>query len=561
MPPSYWDSIQEIFHKALALPESERNAFIAKACDGHPDLEREVRELLAALNSPGGVLGVPITRLDFVPDNLVGTTIGGRYRVNKELSCTAMSQVYLANDSRLPDTHVVIKVLSRVWVQDGDARQRFKREVEALSRIKHANVVNVSDTGQLADDRPYVVMSYIEGEALRTQIRTGGMDLERVASILKQIGPALDHCHEQKVVHRDLKPENIMMTRGTDSVVLIDFGIAKVRDSLVGPSTVNAASIGTLPYMSPEQLSGEEITAASDIYSLAVIAYEMVTGARPFNATSASQLVDMQRVGVKVKPRALRPNLPPRAQEIILRGLSFKREHRYQRASQFCSELASALKEGVTTEPAVTHWPKYLMIALGLAVISFGVYKYIIRDGKPSPNRSFSYFLTVQRMHDGQPYDEPYKSNGDETYNKGDQFQLTVTTPVPAFLYIFNERSPQTNDAGFTMIYPANSGSASVGANQPVQSKWFTFSGSEGAENFWLVWSTSPVSELDAAISEAAKRPDGALTGQTLVAVKQYLIARKAEIDATTNHYNANQTAVVRARRDLLVTLAQFKHR
>src|SRR6185437_2642103 len=114
-------------------------------------------------------------------------------------------------------------------------------------------------------------------------------------SLLKQIGAALDHCHEQKIYHRDLKPENIMINSGTDSVVLIDFGIAKVRDSLVGPTTIDGASAGTLPYMSPEQLNGEEITAASDIYSLAVIAYEMVTGVRPFNATTASQLAEMQR--------------------------------------------------------------------------------------------------------------------------------------------------------------------------------------------------------------------------------------------------------------------------
>jgi hypothetical protein len=114
------------------------------------------------------------------------------------------------------------------------------------------------------------------------------------------------------------------------------------------------------------------------------------------------------------------------------------------------------------------------------------------------------------------------------------------------------------------MVYPnqaINNGSASVGGNQSVESRWFTFTGPPGAENFWLVWSTAPVSELEAATSEVNKHPDGALTGQTLVSIKQFLIAKKAEIDATTYNYNANQTAVVRARRDLLVTLAQFKHR
>ena len=355
-----------------------------------------------------------------------------------------------------------------------------------------------------------------------------------------------------------------MIRSGTDSIVLIDFGIAKVRDSLVGPTTVDGASAGTLPYMSPEQLNGEEITAASDIFSMAVIAYEMVTGVRPFNATTASQLIDMQRAGVRVNPGDLRPNLPPRAQEIILHGLSFKRQHRPLSADQFCDELAAALKVrgGPHVAPGIP-WPKYLTIALGLAVISFGIYWYWKREIKDH-NRSFNYFLTVQEMHDGKPYKEAFKSNGEETYDNGAQFQLTVSTLVPAYLYIFNERPSQANEASFTMVYPnqtVNNGSASVGANQPVQSRWFTFTGPAGAENFWFVWSTSPVSELETATSEAAKHPEGALTGQTLLAVKQFLIAKQAEIHATTYHYNANQTAVVRAKRDFLVTLAQFKHR
>jgi len=558
------DRIQEIFHEALALPKSERCPFVAKTCAGDDDLKDEICELLKAHDSPG-FLGTPVVRLDFLPVNLAGTTIDGRFRVQKQLSDTAMSQVYLAYDSRL-DQSVVIKVLSRILVQDAEALQRFKKEVEALRRIQHANVVKVLDANELPDGRPYIVMSFVEGESLRTQIRTGGMNLERAASILKQMGAAVDHCHEQKIYHRDLKPENIIIRSDTDSIVLIDFGIAKVRDSLVGPTTVTGASAGTLPYMSPEQLNDKEITAASDIYSLAVIAYEMVTGVRPFNATTASQLTELQRAGIRVKPCDLRPNLPPRAQEIILRGLSFKRQPRYQSAGEFCDELAAALKNGGAPPVIqVSQRLKYLAIALGLAVISFGVYWWI-KHGKvpPSPGHSFNYFLTVQEMHNGQPYKDPIKSNGEETFENGAQFQLSVSSPIPAYLYIFNERPSQANEASFTMVYPTqaiNNGSASVGANQPVQSKWFTFTGPPGAENFWFVWSTSPVSELEAATSEAVKHPDGALSGQTLISVKQYLIAREAEIHATPYHYNANQSVVVRAKSDLMVKLVQFKHR
>ena len=563
MTPPDPDRIQEIFHEALALPKSERCAYVAQVCGGDRDLADEICRLLKAHDAPG-FLENPVIRLDFLPDNLVGTTIEGRYVVERELGHSAMSQVYLARALRLQQQAVVVKVLSRSLVQDADALQRFKKEVEALLRIQHPKVVRVLDTGDLADERPYIVMSYIDGDSLRAEIRPGGMNLERAAAMLEQIGAALDHCHEQEVFHRDLKPENIMIRSGTDSVVLIDFGIAKVKESLAGLTTVTGASAGTLPYMSPEQLNGDEITAVSDVYSMAVIAYEMVTGVRPFNPTTPSQLIDMQRAGVRVKPSDLRPNLPLRAQEIILRGLLFKSERRYQRAGQFCDELAAALKsEGPPPVYREKPWLKYLAIAVGLALISFGIYKVRGCPIRPELNR-FNYFLTVQEMHDGQASGEPYKSNGDETYANGAKFQLTVSTPVPAYLYVFNERPPQTSAASFTMIFPnrkTNNGSPSLGANQPVQSDWFTFSGPPGAENFWFVWSTAPVSELDVATREAGNNPEGALTGQTLVAVKQFLITKKAEIDATTSHYNANKTAVVRARRDLLITLTEFKHR
>jgi len=193
-----------------------------------------------------------------------------------------------------------------------------------------------------------------------------------------------------------------------------------------------------------------------------------------------------------------------------------------------------------------------------------GIYEVMNWPHRPEPSRSFTYYLTVQRMRDGQAYREPFKSHGEEIYGTGDQFQLTVSTPVPAYLYIFHEPQPQTTDTTFTLIYPrraTNDGSASLGPDQPVQSDWFTFKGPAGAENFWFVWSTTSVPELEPAINEAFKGPDGGLTGQTLVAVRDYLKTKEAENKAITFNYNTNQNAVVRGKHDLLVTLAQFKHR
>jgi serine/threonine protein kinase len=314
-----------------------------------------------------------------------------------------------------------------------------------------------------------------------------------------------------------------------------------------------------LMYMSPEQLRSERLTAASDIFSMAVVAYEMVAGRRPFNPTTPAELLECQRSGVDVKPIALRRNLPPKAQEVVIRGLSFKSGARYSNAKQFGDDLSDALLSS-HTPPKWEPWLKDIrapLILIGVALIAFAI--YLIFDGPPKP-RSFNYFLTVQKMRDGQPYQEPFRSHGEKTtYENGDRFRLTVSTPIPAYLYIFNEAP----DTGFRMIYPnqaTNNGSPSLGANQSVQSDWFTFRGPAGAENFWIVWSTAPVIEMDSAATEAAKHNDGELTGQTLVTVKQYLTAKEAEINAITYNYNANQTAVVRARYDLLVALAQFKH-
>ncbi|HXQ36560.1 MAG TPA: serine/threonine-protein kinase, partial [Anaerolineales bacterium] len=301
-----WDRIQEIYHAALAMPRSEWGAFVAQACGSDSDLLLDVFSLLKADDSANGFLESPIIKLALAPENLVGTTIDERYLVERELGAGGMSQVYVALDLKLKRQAVVIKILSETLVHDSYARQKFDQEVEALLRIDHPGVVRALDVGQLPDERPYIVMPYVDGETLRSKIPAEGMNLKRAAAILKQIGAALEHVHEKGIFHRDLKPENILIKRDTDSVVLLDFGIAKVKDSIVAPSTAHGASVGTLLYMSPEQLRGEDVTAASDIYSMSVIAYELITGRRPFNPTSASQLLEMQRAGARVKPIHLR---------------------------------------------------------------------------------------------------------------------------------------------------------------------------------------------------------------------------------------------------------------
>jgi serine/threonine protein kinase len=551
----HWDRIQEIYHAALARPRSERSAFVTKTCAGDLDLEAQVNSLLNAADLSGGILDTPVITLGSL-DDLVGTQIDGRYLIERELGHGGMSQVFLARSLKLKDQPVVIKILSEALVHNAHAQQMFERELTALLRIEHGGVVGVKDTGKLWDGRPYIVMQYVDGEPLRSHIQSHGMELERVASIMKQIGAALDHVHDKGILHRDLKPENVMLRRGSDSVVLIDFGIAKVTDPLFAETTATGLLAGTLKYMSPEQLRGETVTAASDVFSMGIVAYEMVTGRWPFNPRSASHLLDVQRKGV-VRPIRLRQELPVRADRIITRALKFDPRTRYKRAGEFGDELAEALLNRNTTATTIPIWAKVVGAFVVLALLSYAIVKFVNRNSDPPPTRSFSYWLIVQKLRDGKEYQ---KSHGeDETFERDDKFQLNVSSSESGYLYIFNERPPGPS-GGFSMIYP-NNGSATLGANQTFQSDWFTFTGTAGSENFWMVWSVSPVSELESATKEASKHPGRVLTGENLITVREFLRVKHHELDITVYNYKESQKAVARAKSDLLVTLAEFKYR
>lgn len=617
-----WDRIQEIYHSTLPMDRSERSVFVARVCNHDPFLLREVNSLLDADDSSAGFLETPVFEigLKIISDqtgkdsdgaapvqDLVGTTIGGRYLIERELGHGGMGKVYLARDLTLHSRPVVIKILLQASLQNAYVMKKFRQEVEALARIDHPGVVSVLGAGELPDGKPYIVMQYVSGVTLRSQIPSEGMNLERAASILKQIGAALEDVHERGIFHRDLKPENIMLQvlrNGDELAKVVDFGIAKVKDSVVAPSTVDSLPVGTLLYMSPEQLrGGDKITAASDIYSMAVIAYEMVTGRRPFNPVSGPQLLELHREGVRVKPIDLRSSLSTEAQAIILRALSFDPADRYQSATEFGDSLARALMNDRETlskyldlgvpataprtnplpEPPSTKSTNHperpfrlgknrlvvvgaLLIVLACVAVLSGVYLYSFREGpansNPGPSRSFTYSLMVQRMREEVPYQEPYVSNGQEVFETGYKFKLNVSSPEPGYLYVFNEGPPQPNDTSFTIIYPTpltNNGSASLGSNQSFQTNWNTFSGQPGTENFWIVWSTSPVSELESAKAEAFLHPHGGLTGATLEAVKGFLVPRKSEVQI--RRYKNPQRTTVRGTGDILVTLAEFEHR
>lgn len=345
-------------------------------------------------------------------DIQTGLLLKNRYVIERELGKGGIAVVYLARDNQLHSKPVVIKFLLQATNQNRWHRKRFYREVEALSRIDHPGIVGIIDAGQLGDGTPYMVMQYIDGVSLRSLIKADGMDYEYVSHIMHQLGDALSAVHNKGIHHRDLKPENIMLQSqswGDDIVKLIDFNIATVMDSKLSTSQESELVAGTISYMAPEQLNGKP-SQSSDIFALGVIAYEMLTGRRPFIPDSPFQLLEMQRQGVRVKPRDLRQGLPEAAQDVILKALSFEPKDRHAQARDFSEELAQALhsekslektraltpKKNLSSRRIIVLRPKVpgslwerisikLYVAFALAVISIiGVVVYTKLNAEPS---------------------------------------------------------------------------------------------------------------------------------------------------------------------------------
>ena len=276
---------------------------------------------------------------------MIGSLLKERYQVEKELGRGGFGVVYLAHDQQLMGKPVVIKILTDDLSSDPWPLKKFRQEIEALARIDHPGVIGALDTGETGDGRPFLVMQFVEGVMLRSLIPQEGMALERAADLIKQVGQALGAAHDRGVWHRDLKPENVMIQQpggGEEYVKLIDFGIAAIKDSQFAGVSETTKVAGSYAYMAPEQFAGNP-SSQSDIWAFGVIAYEMLTGRKPFPTESLFELMMQQQKGVPVPPRQLRPAIPLTAEQTILRALSYDVLQRFERPREFGDTLARAL--------------------------------------------------------------------------------------------------------------------------------------------------------------------------------------------------------------------------
>lgn len=267
-------------------------------------------------------------------------TIAGRYRVESRLGVGGMSTVHLAFDQRL-ERYVAVKLLAEHLAEDATFISRFRREALAAARLVHPNIVQVFDFGlDESSHQHFIVMEHVDGESCAELLRDRGhLDVEQAVEIVSQACRGLEYAHRNGVVHRDVKPGNLLVSKA-DVVKLADFGIARATDQ--SSITQVGSVLGTAAYLAPEQARGEEAGPRADLYSLGVVAYQLLSGRLPYEATSLGELALKQQRELPVPLQQLNPRVPPELGDAVLAALAIDQEERPDDALQ----LAEALKEG-----------------------------------------------------------------------------------------------------------------------------------------------------------------------------------------------------------------------
>lgn len=287
---SRWEQIKEIFNAASELPEAEREGFLVRECESDSELLEEMRSLFGAFNEYDGSIDAPVFRSvsSFVDAGNGNTYVGklaGAYRIESELGRGGMGTVYLASraDSEF-DKKVAVKLIKRGYDTD-EIVKRFRYERQILAALEHPNITRLLDGGSTEDGLPFLVMDYVDGVPLKEYCDREQLSIRKRLELFLNICSAVAYAHQNLVIHRDLKPSNILvLPDGTPK--LLDFGIAKLTDASEGTQptigTGTATRAMTPDYASPEQISGQAVTTTTDVYSLGVILYELLTGHKPY---------------------------------------------------------------------------------------------------------------------------------------------------------------------------------------------------------------------------------------------------------------------------------------
>jgi serine/threonine protein kinase len=350
-----YQRVGHIYHAALELSPEDRAAFLDSTCGGDRELRREVESLLSAHDKMGDYFATPAievaSRMVAQGQNpsLVGRSLS-HYRVLSLIGAGGMGEVYLAQDMRL-NRRVAIKFLHPESVADERARKRLLREAQATAKLDHPNICAIYEIEE-EEGRSFIVMQYVEGETLADRMQRKPLEFAEALDVAIQVADALSEAHSRGIIHRDIKPANVMVTpRG--QVRVMDFGLVKViRDKNSLDSEAETQSllsepgviVGTVPYMSPEQVKGEALDVRSDIFSFGAFLYEMVSGRHPFVRENAAATISAI-LTQQPPPLTRYVDVPAEVQRIVRKCLEKDRENRYQSARELLIDLKSLKRD------------------------------------------------------------------------------------------------------------------------------------------------------------------------------------------------------------------------
>jgi TolB-like protein/tetratricopeptide (TPR) repeat protein/predicted Ser/Thr protein kinase len=384
-----WQEVENMFHAVLQLEADQRSTYLAEACSGKQWLLDEVNSLITAIERKSGFLeqsvlhlGLSVISSDGV-ESMVGKEIGP-YKILRLLGKGGMGEVYLAEDTRLA-RRVALKFISQEFVQDNWAKRQLVKEAQAVAILDHPNICPVYGI-ELNNEHSFIVMQYVEGETLLDFIGKHSLTANQTLALAQQLVGAVAEAHAHGILHRDIKPTNIMVTPSGQAKVL-DFGLAKtIQQKQLLETTPDSISHltqsgfvpGTVAYMSPEQLRGEELDYRSDIFSLGTVLFEFATGQNPFARDSNAEMISAILTQDAPVLKNTASQIPRQFDRIVQKCLKKKLTERYQSASEVLSDLDSLQRK--TPGRRTWEWVPNLRITaaliLSIFLIALGTFAY-----------------------------------------------------------------------------------------------------------------------------------------------------------------------------------------
>ncbi len=412
MTPERWQEVERLYHAALERGEDERAAFLAAACAGDEELRREVESLLEHeaeaehfIDSPALEAAAKLMAREHSAASTPGQKVN-QYEIVSALGAGGMGEVYLAKDTRL-QRRVAIKMLPAQSARDPQNIRRFITEAKTASSLNHPNIVTIYEIDEHGEI-PFIVMEYVDGDSLRASAGSP-MPLEKFLDQAIEITSALAAAHEAGIVHRDIKPANVMLSR-SGHIKVVDFGLARLclpvtplgseQSTAEWESriTETGAIIGTLGYMSPEQIQGQNVDARSDVFALGVLFHEMLSGQRLFKGTDQlSATVSILRDDPP-SLRTVRKVVPPELAKLIKRALAKNPDERDITAAQMHDELV-AIRDSLRPAGKGARWRFTLAVAVTVIILAVGAGFWWRHDSRQSQLREFV-LPEIQRLSD-----------------------------------------------------------------------------------------------------------------------------------------------------------------